>query len=437
MKREYTNRLNKLGREAKNLLILISLLAGLYACKEQERFEIGYTDTEPPGIPGFIEAVPLYGGARIRFTVPSDEDLLSIDASYVDDRGKTVWFSVSYYQDTINVYGFSDTLVHTVNLYAVDRAGNKSESLPVPVKPLEPAYMKVAKSLIAKAGFSSFFMDWTNDLQQNLNVYADFSYTQNGEYKEHKLIHTSNVLNERWVIRDLELSGDEPISLKIRVEDYYGNITEYIDKGQIALFEDEMIPKDKWSVLEVGSYMGDIPMGFLSADEGRISYVIDGIIDDGRNMNYGNTGGIGRTGQDFDGNQQWNIMIDLGDEYELSRIITHQRYYNGGSSLRGMYYMDDNVGTYKMYLWDSEAERWDSINRHTIPLVEGLSDMEYRQMGIAGDMAYCIPDNPQFTRPTRWFRYESLYPFGTTQFSWLNRDRCISEITLYGRKANR
>jgi hypothetical protein len=124
----------------------MSLFTVLYSCKEQPRFEIGYTDTEPPEMPICLGYEPLYGGARIRFTVPEDEDVLTIDASYINSQGKTIWFSVSYFQDTINVYGFSDTLEHIVQLYSVDRAGNKSEAIPVPVKPLEPAYTRVART---------------------------------------------------------------------------------------------------------------------------------------------------------------------------------------------------------------------------------------------------------------------------------------------------
>jgi hypothetical protein len=299
---------------------------------------------------------------------------------------------------------------------------------------LEPAYSKIARSLILKPSFASLFMEWENTLRQNINVYAELSYTQNGQPVEHKLIYTSNILDERWVIRDLALTAQEPLSVKIRVEDYYGNTTENIDKGNIYLLEDIKIPKDKWTMPEVGTYMDDVPMGFLSGNEGRAIYAIDDIIDDGKNLNYIHTEHRGRTGSTVDLNSPWNILIDLGEEYELSRIITHQRYSGGAGNIRGQYYMDENVGTYRMYIWNEARERWDSINQHTIPLVEGLSDMEYRQMGIAGDMAYFYPDEPQFTKPTRWFRYESMYPFGKTALSWLNYDHCLSEITLYGRK---
>jgi hypothetical protein len=346
---------------------------------------------------------------------------------------------VSYFQDTINVYGLSDTLEHTVSLYSVDRAGNKSTAINIPVKPLEPAFRQIARSMVIKPGFASFFMEWENMLRQNVNVYAEFDYAKNGQTFEHKLIYTSNLAEERWSVRDLEPDSltQQPITLnlKVRVEDYYGNMTDYIDKGTITLLKDDKIPKTDWSMPAAGSYMGDVPMGYLSGAEGRAAFVIDDIIDDGKNMNYGHTDGKGRTGLSFDGNQRWNIMIDLGAEYELSRIITHQRFYNGdANSVRGQYYGGENIGAYAMYIWDEERERWDSISGHTISFVEGLSDMEYRQMGLAGDMAYLYPDDPHFTRPTRWFRYEAWYAFGWTSLSWLAPTNCISEITLYGRK---
>jgi hypothetical protein len=266
MKNIYKNICKK---DIKYLLILLSFLSGLYACKEQDRFAIAYYDTEPPSPPIYSgKYVPLNGGARIFFEHPADRDLLSIDASYTGPRGEKVWFSVSYYRDSIDVYGLSDTLEHVIQLYAVDRAGNTSSIVPVPIVPLEPAVTRVARSLDVKAGFGSFFIDWENILKQNISVYASFNYTQKGEYKAYTLIQTSNLLNERWFIRDLDLTADEPISLKIQVEDTYGNVTGYIDMGQFSLLEDEVIPKDKWTTPENNEYIrdsvGGVPMGLKS-----------------------------------------------------------------------------------------------------------------------------------------------------------------------------
>jgi hypothetical protein len=201
------------------------------------------------------------------------------------------------------------------------------------------------------------------------------------------------------------------------------------------------IPKDKWRMPEANDSIGGVPMGFFSGYEGRSVYAIDGIIDDGYNMNYVHTGSQGRTGIAGDGNMPWNIMIDLGEEYELSRIITHQRYFGNsttlGSDLQQYYYVTtnvgENVGIYNMYIWDDSEQQWDSIARYKIVAPAGLSAMEYKQLGMAGDMAYLYPEDPKFSKPTRWFRYEALYGFRSNYTNTLNATS-LSEITLYAKK---
>jgi hypothetical protein len=414
----------------------------LYSCKEQGRFEIGFNDSEPPTAPKYTgRYTPLYGGARLFFEIPPDRDLLSIDASYINSLGKTVRFSVSYFKDSIDIYGFNDTLEHVIDLYAVDRAGNKSSVVPVKIKPLEPAITRVVKSLIVKGGFSAFYVDWRNELQQNINVYVNFSYTEKGQYKEQQLIYTSTDTVVRWFINNLDLTSQEPVSIKVRVEDMYGNITDYIDKGQIIMLEDEIIPKDKWSMPEndgisICDSIGGVPMAYLSAFEGHGQDIIDGIVDDGKNGNFVHTGGRGQTGGIVNNrNVPYNIMIDLGDEYEISRIITHQRYTHvGDTDTRQDYYRAENVGVYAMYIWDAAESRWDSVSMHKIPFPvgKGLTDMDYKQAGAAGDMAFLYPDDPKFSKPTRLFRYEALYGF-LNNYTNTNCN-CLSEITLYGRK---
>ena len=51
-----------------------------------------------------------------------------------------------------------------------------------------------------------------------------------------------------------------------------------------------------------------------------------------------------------------------------------------------------------------------------------------------GDESYMYPDDPKFTPPVRWFRYEALNGFNDNYTS--NRPFCLSELTLYGRKPN-
>ena len=416
----------------KYFYILLSFLLFVMACKEEERHLASSDDSISPQKPSQITYKPLYGGARFFYTIPNDEDLLSVDARYTNDKKESYSFSSSYYVDSLDVYGFGDTLTYNVELYAVDRAGNKSAPTIVAVKPLESAISRVMKSVQVKSGFSSFFIDWTNELKQSINVYADFNYTKGGTKYQFTSVFSSNLLTERRFIENLNLAPNEPVNVSIRVQDMYGNISKPVDKGSLALYEDVKIPKAKWYLPPAASLMGGIPQCFGDGLEGRTRYVIDDLIDRGDNLNFMHTQSRGRTGLVADGNMPWNIIIDLGAYYELSRIVTVQRHSGGLDNInRGQYYKSENVGVYKMYIWDEDSVKWSVISQHQIPVPVGLSELEFVKKGEAGDMAYMYPDDPKYTKRTRWFRYEALKGFTSNYTS--EDANCLSELTLYGK----
>lgn len=407
----------------------------LFSCKETERFKPNSEDNTAPGKVELREYKPLYGGARFFYNLPKDEDLMSVEAVYKSPNGKSFTFAASYFVDSLDVYGFPSTEEYSVELFAIDRAGNRSEPLTVAVQPLEPAFTRVAQSIEVKPGFSSFFLDWENELEQNINVYVDFSFNQDGQNRNLTTVFSSNLAEDRRFINDLTLGPQEKVDVKIRVEDMYGNITEPIEKGKITLYEDVKISKDSWILPEPNDSIGGVPMVFGNGLEGRSRYVIDDEIDRGDNLNFMHTDKRGRTGRVADGNMPWNFIIDLGAHYELSRIVTVQRHSGGLANIsRGQYYQSENVGIYNMYAWDDDIKEWEFISQHKIPVPEGLSELEFVKKGEAGDMAYMYPDNPKYTKPTRWFRYEAVKSFNGNYT--LEDANCLSEITLYGRKSN-
>ena len=419
-----------------NYFLFILLLTGINACEEEGRYEPARKGN-PPGQITNISYEPLYGGAKFFYTVPNDEDLLQVEAEYTNEKNKTFLFSASYFNDSLEVYGFSAVKPYTVRLYAVNRNGVRSKVTEQTVTPMEPAYLRVANSLIVIPGFSSLLVDWANELQQNVNVYLDFSYTQGGTPYAFTSVFASNLLKDRRSIDNLFLTRTEPLNVKIRIEDSYGNMTDPKEFTNIILLEDIKIPKDKWTLPNPNDSVGGIPMCFGEGREGRNRYVIDDIIDYQDNLNFMHTNSRGRTGRTSDGNMPWNFIIDLGDYYELSRIITTQRHSGGLANInRGQYYQSENVGVFRLYIWDEEKNGWsDYINQHSIPVPRGITELEFVRLGEAGDMAYFYPDNPQYTKPTRWFRYEATKSFNGNYT--LEDANCLSEITLYGRKANR
>lgn len=415
------------------LLIMMAPLF-IFSCKEEGRYIPESDSAEAPKPIEEISYKPLYGGARFYYTVPESKDLLSINAEYTNKQNKTFTFSSSYYVDSLDIYGLPDQEEHEIKVYTTNRAGEKSAPTIVKVTPLEPAFSRVAKNLIVKPGFSSLMVDWVNELEQNINVYIFYSYTKDGESRNFTSVFSSNLAKDRRFVDNLFLSPSESVDVNIQVEDTYGNITEVMPMGQLSLYEDQEIPKQQWGLPTPNTIKGGVPMGFGNGLEGRTAKLIDGIIDRGDNLNFMHTQGRGRTGNSSDGNMPWNIMIDMGDYYELSRIITVQRHSGGIANVsRGQYYQSENVGIYNMYIWDDETSAWVYISQHKIPVPVGLSEIEFVKRGEAGDMAYMFPEEPQYTKPTRWFRYEALKSFNGNYT--LEDANCLSEITLYGRKA--
>lgn len=418
----------------KNQILILIILLTVAACKKQQRFTME-SDSTPPGKITLRSYQPLYGGARFFYTIPNDEDLLGVEAVYTNENNQTFKFMSSYFIDSVDVYGFADIRDYKVQLFAVDRAGNRSEPLDVSITPLEPAYRKVASTIQAKPGFSSFFLDWNNELQQNITVYVDYEFPDKGTTRNLTTVFSSNLLTDRRFVNDLFLTPNEKVKVKVRVGDIYGNITDPIDKGEFNLFEDVQIPKQNWVLPNANDSIGGVPMCFGNGLEGRSAKVIDGIIDRGDNLNFMHTQARGRTGRAADGNMPWNFIIDLGAKYEISRIITTQRHSGGLANVnRGQYYQSENVGLFRVYIWDDVKNAWEFIMEHKIPVPQGLTELEFVKKGEAGDMAYMFPDNPAYTKATRWFRYEAVKSFNGNYT--LDDANCLSEITLFGRRAN-
>jgi hypothetical protein len=425
-----------------NMTIKNFLLTGiiflLCSCAEEKRFDINSDDTIPPAAPVISKYEALNGAVNILYTPPSDKDVISVDARYTrKSDGRVFQFSTSYFSNSILVPGLADTITYDVELYAVDRAGNHSPTITYPVKPLESAILKVKQAMTVKGGFDAVFAKWDNVLRENVNVLIDYTFTMNGTTQTLTRVFTSAARENRYYITDLTLPPDSPIKVKYRVSDDYDNVTEDVDAGDIFVLKDVEIPKmdaDRnplWSLPEVytvplAEYGNTVPQVFGNSMDGNIARVIDGLIDQSENLNYLMT----------DGKTPWSLIIDLNDYFELSRIVTHQRHTSAGGAdedvKRGSYYRNGNTGIYRMYRWDDDTNAWDTISMHMIPMPQGsLSELEWNKLGRAGDMAYMYPDDPKYTKPTRWFRYEALGPIGYG-VAGLGMDVCcLSEVTLY------
>jgi hypothetical protein len=382
------------------------MLAGLCSCEESRRYELSSDDSVPPGEPVFLNAEPLNGGARIFFRPPADEDLLSIEAGYTNVVGKEVRAAASYFAQSLDIIGFGSAGDHQVSFYAVDRSGNRSQSRQITVTALEPALSMVAQSVQVLSSFGAMIVKWDDPLKENVYVFVDFSYTQNSSRQEYSSVFAS-YQSETRTIDSLKPVSGEPISVKVRVEDNYGNSMQAKDTT-LVLPVDEKLPKEGWTLPAAGTEIG----GIKQCSGTNIRHAIDGLTEvDVRNNFFITTAA-----------NPWNLLIDLGGTYELSQILTHQRYSWTDTSVQGAYYRGDNVLAYNMYTWDEETGAWEFVSRRSItaPLVKQESD--YVTQGDAGDRGFLYPEEPRFSKPTRYFRLEAV------------TGKYISEITLFGRR---
>ena len=97
-------------------LICILLILG---CTEEEHSAYG-SDGTPPGavVINSVENRP--GGAIIRFTPPTNQDLLYIKGAYSDENGISKQVIVSSVIDTLSILGFGQSGDYNVKVTAVD-----------------------------------------------------------------------------------------------------------------------------------------------------------------------------------------------------------------------------------------------------------------------------------------------------------------------------
>ena len=394
------------------VLLAVLLATFLTACQESERYVARSDDKTPPSAPIFIDSRPLPGGAVVYFLPPDDEDLLEVDATFSNSAGKRLTWSASYFVDSVKVFGFSEEGEHSIELYAMDRAGNKSKSISAKVECREPNYVSVAKTIKATPSFGSVLLGWEDTSEENVYVYANLKYGT-GEDTHNYTTVFSTISSETRSIDSLKAGSDVPIDILVSVGDKYNNRIDALH-STLHLHTDSEIDKSTWILPAYGTEIGGAVQAFGSYDQGVMEAVIDGITEADGSINFYKTNAV----------NPWNIIIDLGAEYKLSRIRTHQRYTGDNSTdVKGTYYGGDNVLSYNMYIWDSGKSEWVFCSRHDIPTPVVKQELDYKIYGDKGDEAFIYPLAPGFSEPTRFFRFEAI------------GGKYISEITLFGEMA--
>lgn len=189
-------------------------------------------DSTPPGKVSQLTAASLPGGAQIDYALPNDKDLLYVEADYEIRSGVKSQKKASFFNNSMIIEGFGDTTDHVVEIYAVDRSGNRSEAARVSVKPLQPPVRQVYDSLYYDPDFGGINLSYVNENESDI-VISIMVKDSVGDWLEYDKAYT-NQQKGNYAVRGLP---NIPTTFGVYVKDRWGNYSDTLVKTLTPLFE--------------------------------------------------------------------------------------------------------------------------------------------------------------------------------------------------------
>ncbi len=395
-------------------IVLIGLtmaMVSLTSCGEEED-----ADLVPPGEVSEITVEPLNGGARFDYKLPADEDLHYVKAVYTNAQGASVFKVASFYETTIEIDGFNDTLAHTATIHTVDRSKNMSEGVEVTFNPLVSHIQLVKESIWIEPALGGVQVHWQNEAAKQVFVYL---YIEDGNQSEERILSSSSA-DETFMVRGLD---SILYDFSVVVEDFNGNKTDKVFKQAIKPLFEEKIDKSDWSL--VGSLSVD-----GNAWEGETDNFFDDVVDTKDSpadnsyfiINRDDNGGVL--------NFPLDIVIDMNKHVVVNRFTVWQRAYwyseaeNQGVSAEYYYYQNENMRSFD--LWASnDLDEWLLLGKFDI------GDPKDDDGNIPPDKIQEAIDGHEFTLdeisdPFRYLKFSITAGYGSETNVY------GSEITLFG-----
>jgi len=235
--------------------VLFSLALTFVSCSEEQGPQPLESNSKGPGVVENINVENLPGKAKLTYTLPIDQDLLYVRATYTLENGTPMEVKASYYNNTMLLEGFSGNGGQpiNVNITAVNRSESSSTVVTVPVEPLLAPIFDVAATINASADFGGVRIKATNANEDNIailvlakNKVGDWEVSDNS-------IYTSAV----DINKNVRGYDNVETEFAIVVRDRWSNVTDTIKKTLTPFFE-ELIPTVGYSAVsglaEAGSY---------------------------------------------------------------------------------------------------------------------------------------------------------------------------------------
>lgn len=384
-------------------IFLVSLLVA--SCKEEMPGTLSKTKNVPNSITD-VQVENLHGGAKLKYTLPSNEDLLYIKAVYESPKGNQREVKASMYTDSLIIDGIGSTEELEVQLYAVNRSEVSSSPVTVKINPLTPPVQLVGVSLALREDFGGVIANFENETEAN--VVISILRKDGEEWTSIETYYT----NKRSGFFNARGQKSAPQEFGVFAKDRWGNKSDTLTVVLSPLYE-ERLP----SPVPITTLYNDYNKHFSVF---TYSYLFDGIynID-----NYAGTllnSPASALPQSF--------TIDFKKPTNFSRFKYFMRMYTTGTAT-GYYYNNGNPEKWEIWgtnTLDPEWNKWtkimDCVAVKPSGLPVGQVTQTDRDVALAG-LDFNFPAN---TPPYRYLRWKTTKNFGTVDYVQM------SELMFWG-----
>ena len=317
------------------LILVVSLLPPfLLGCGEEDNNlrTMGEWDSKP--IENY-QVTPIYGGAKISYTVPNEKGLLYVMAEY-ERNGKVFTEKSSIHSNELVIEGFHNVDHVKATLYKVNDREQKSKPLHIEFEPKEYIINIAQRSLKLLTSFGGIVGEWNNPMKTALGV---------------RLMIPDSLDNKKFVTTEIFYSTDEagrypfrglkPVltTFALLIEDKWGNSSDTIYFTTTPYFE-TMIPKP------YADFRASIPYDNASTLNEQARFAFSNLWDNKVNQSaHGWLTNPGASGL--------SVTIDLKQRVKLSRMITHAYHINAPFS--------GNVHPTTIEVWGTDKIDYDKL----------------------------------------------------------------------------
>jgi len=415
--------------------ITVLLLTVNIGCSDNNSVGQHPIEFTPPGIVTNTNVESISGGAVISYTPPSDTDFSYVEAVYkVNDALVRTTKSTKYTQK-ITVDGFPNTNPQTVQLYAVDYNGNKSDLVEIEVTPLKPPYIEAFESLNVRNDFAGVYVKWENDLKKYIGITV-LKYDDFNDFVPYEVVY------DDFTTFSTNVRGMEPVEVQLGffVRDEFGNISDTLIETFKPLYEIQL-DKKKWKALAL-----DTDVRASTRHKRGLKNGFDRLLSDVQNYKSGYIS----SQVTKEGYLPHHQTYDLGEENLISRFICHpvknmgykqagwkkmEIYGTNDQSLidretNGVWTWSNGDDPYETGNWREEGmDGWDYIGEFETIKPSGLpgtqienTDTEFAHQGFA----FNVPPNASY----RYVRFRTVEMWANVLYSgW-------AEMTLFGAPTN-